>query len=133
MTPSQDQDLLLPLLKEVQRVHEWLDSIDENIGLSRKNAAKPSYVDLDSGDILIGKPETSVRLMTKTQYHNVFDWVDNPKDFVLRLVSKLISEEELAHFNYHGGEVSCKNGTVTKKVLKHHPIFIAIITHAEIV
>ena len=58
---------------------------------------------MDSGDILIGKPETAVHIMNKSDYLDVFDKVDNPKDIVLKLVAKLLAEEELAHFNYHGG------------------------------
>ncbi len=70
--------------------------------------------------------------MDKDIYDEVFERVSSAKDFILKMMTKLFKDEDLARSNYHGGPVLCKNGAVTKIALKHDPIFKAIMAQSNL-
>ena len=56
----------------------------EQLGLKTAGKEVPNYVEVDGGadgDILIGHPDIAVYVMSKTVYLDIFEKVDNPKDF----------------------------------------------------
>ena len=104
--------------------------IKDHLGIREKTVA--TYLELDNGDVMIGAPETAVHVMTKMTYNDIFQRVTNAKDLVLKLISELFEDEELARFNYHGGEVNCKSGIVFKDAIKHNVKFQAIVAQVNL-
>ena len=82
--------------------------IKDHLGIREKTVA--TYLELDNGDVMIGAPETAVHVMTKMTYNDIFQRVTNAKDLVLKLISELFEDEELARFNYHGGRSIVSRG-----------------------
>ena len=117
------------LEREMGIVKSWLWEIKTILtsktgSLSRKGL--PKCTDIGDGNVLIGAGEYTI-VIARSDYLDCWDKTDNAKDLVVKLISKVFTEEELAMSSFNGGMIR----QTYKKRLADDPRFNAIIAQAE--
>lgn len=121
------------ILAEMRGIKDELKELRCLVAGRRTSPKKqPQYISVDGNDIIIGAIEESVYVMDKEVYHDIWDRVDNAKDFVVKLLPKVFSEQELATSNFNGGRVFNGKEYIVKEALRKKAPFLALMAQAQI-
>ena len=88
----------------------------------------PAVVSMGNGSVLIGS-SVDTHILTEDEYMESYLKASDPKDFVLRLLGKVFTDEELARSNFNGGQVTSGGEKVVKDRLCTKIAFKAVLAH----
>ncbi|XP_071791480.1 uncharacterized protein [Asterias amurensis] len=91
----------------------------------------PKCVTMGDGQVQIGSKETALLTLDENDYFTVWYQVNNPKDFIVKLLPKVFSTEQLKRSNFNGGQVYNGTDHIMKDKLKDKEPFIALMAEAE--
>ena len=105
--------------------------IKSHLGSTETKREEPRVIEISNKELSLGCDGVATFPINKVTYYDIFNKVSGPKELVLKVMSAVFSNQELAMSNFHGGEVICKGGVVRKQAPTHSSTFQAVLAQAQ--